>query len=249
MSIKKRIPKKITPCPIIEGVLEIRYEKNKSLSPNMFPGQLAAKLGITESNDLPESDIPERIASEHPQLKFVPRVQLFKENIIVQLGPNVISINNPDDYIGWDDFEKHIEEVIDSLLEINAIDHIMSISLRYIDFFDHNIFENIDLKVSMSNKDFSDHDLFIQYMKENSDYRAVVKIRNDVKMKVKGSEDKGADSIEGSTIDIDTQYLQNIPTEKEALMQVINSAHTFEKETFYDLVSESFIETLNPEYE
>lgn len=239
---QKRNPKKITPCPIIEGIFEVRYKRNPKISSNTLPGLLAAKMSFPESNDLPEANIPEKLASRDPHLRYQPRTQLLNDDFIIQLGPKVLSVNNPDNYVGWSKFSLCIYETIQAMLEMQAFEDIERIGLRYIDFFEKNIFEHINLKINMNETHFSSQDMFFQYATTTEHYRAIVKITNHIKLT------SGKKNLTGSTIDIDTHYLHEIPTDKKTIIDIIEGAHEFEKDIFYDLIHPEFLKTLNPEY-
>ena len=54
--------------------------------------------------------------------------------------------------------------------------------------------------------------------------------------------------LQGSTIDIDTFYTGQIPVDKEKIKEIIETAHIKEKEIFFNLITDDFLQELNPEY-
>lgn len=242
--MNQRIPSKIDPCPVIESIMEIRFKRKASIPPAALLGLLISKTGFTEVIELPQASIPETFVEKDPHLPFMPRYQLRKDEFILQIGTSVISINNPGDYVGWEKFSETIYFVLDQMFELDLMHEITRIGLRYIDFFENNVFDKINIDVTHNQESFSDQDLFLRYTKTVDDYRSTVQIANQVTVA------NNADQIQlqGSTIDIDTFYTGQIPVDKDNIKDIIEAAHIKEKEIFFGLVTEEFLQELNPEY-
>lgn len=99
---------------------------------------------------LPVSNIPDEIRRMDPNLKDKPTHQLTCKDGFVQIGENVLCVGGIMPYTSWEFFEKFIGEIL-GLLSANsllkAVDHV---KLRYLNFYEKNIFDSINLNISMS---------------------------------------------------------------------------------------------------
>ena len=241
-----KIPKKINPCPIIEAIVEIRMDTN-------IPGE--AIFGVvynTFKNDFPHVEklpilqIPEQFRSSDPNLKYKPYYQLKNDNILLQVGSNVFSLVNVGEYIGWTEFSKIISDVFTELLDKVEIKNIRRIATRYVNMFRNmNIFDNLNLKIKLSDKDFSDNEvnLISNIVQRNCVSRLTIANRANVSI--------DGQAHAGSVIDIDT-VIKDCPVgvekDVELFMSCINVAHTEEKELFFELLNEEYLNALNPKY-
>ena len=113
-----QLPKKITPCPIEEVVVEIRYE---SLLPaEAIFGVVYNALNNSYPNlePLPILQIPEFIRTQDPILIFQPHHRLRRDNYSLQIGPKVISVVVGKEYPGWIAYKSEIHAVFGKLDEL-----------------------------------------------------------------------------------------------------------------------------------
>ena len=89
-----KLPKLIDPCPIIEAIIEIRFE-SKLISDAIF-GVIynSVKETFPKTENLPILQIPENIRINDPNLKYNPYYSLLNNNFILQIGPKVVSLIN-----------------------------------------------------------------------------------------------------------------------------------------------------------
>ena len=83
-----KLPKKITPCPIVEAIVEVRFESD--IPEDAIFGVIYSKFK-EEYSDLEKTallQLPEQIRSKDPSLKFKPYYKLRNENFILQIGPD-----------------------------------------------------------------------------------------------------------------------------------------------------------------
>ncbi|MCK4797634.1 MAG: TIGR04255 family protein [Spirochaetes bacterium] len=240
-----KLPKLIDPCPIIEAIIEIRFE-SKLISDAIF-GVIynSVKETFPKTENLPILQIPENIRINDPNLKYNPYYSLLNNNFILQIGPKVVSLINKG-YDGWYIFVKKSSYIINTLKKLDIINSIERIGLRYTNFFENkNIFDFINFDVSF-NKSKINNELIIRanLKGENKNYNNGLQISNNVKLKI----DNQIKS--GSIIDIDTSII-----DKEILnnffknhKDILENAHYEEKYLFFSLLKNDFLKTLNPEY-
>ena len=112
------LPKQITPCPINQAVVEIRF--NSSLPPDAIFGVVFNKLkdSYKDEGGLPILQIPAAVRNQDPNLLFQPHYKLVKDHYILQVGPKVISLAITDQkYTTWESYYAEIQEVFEKLNE------------------------------------------------------------------------------------------------------------------------------------
>lgn len=238
-----KIPKSINPCPIAEAVLEIRFKP--SVHPNAVFGLTYDKFKVEFENleKLPILQIPESILSIDPNLRHKPHYKSEKDNIIYQIGPDVLSISNIKKYEGWENFSIRIKNMLEKIHNANVIGEITRIGIRYINFFgDMDIFNNIRLKLFIDDESFSSEQLIINSTLKTGSFYTTLKIVNNADLKSKDFNNKG------SAIDIDTFITNDKKSLNDNVYTTIDEAHIQEKKLFFTLLNEAFLNSLNPKY-
>src|SRR5687768_15656558 len=131
-----RLPVKITPCPIVEAVLEIRFVTARPWS--TLPGLLYAKFSekYPTTRDLPLAKVPEQIREQESNLKHQPLIQYIGRDFSIQLGPRVISLcTKPDAYPGWQRIQPELAWLLDMIQRCEFIAEGERLATRYINFF------------------------------------------------------------------------------------------------------------------
>lgn len=236
------LPKKITPCPIVEANIEIRFESEMPSEAvfgvvyNQFKNEYK---GIEK---LPILQIPEEIRSQDPALMFQACYRLTSENLIISIGPKVISIACVKEYVGWDDFSAKALEI---LLKINGsgiISKLLRVGLRYINFFDCNILDRIDLSAKIGESSLASNNTFIKTEFTKNDYSIVLQVANNANILISNKQKIG------SIIDIDTSISQFSKDTFGVSSKLLSAAHAEGKQLFISLLKKDFLESLNPEY-
>ena len=238
-----KIPIKIHPCPILEAIVEIRFNSN-------FPDE--AVFGIIYSafqeefanvEKLPILQLPEAIRSTDPNLIHKPHYSLNSENYIIQIGPKVFSIANTKEYVGWDSFSKKNLETFSSLNELKIIKNISRFGLRYINVFDGlNVYKKSKLIVSLDDQNLNDHEINLTSNIKTGKFISRLFMANNAKVELKVQRK----IVNGSIIDIDVYLEDNILFEN--FNDILYEAHKEEKKLFFSLLNNDYINSLSPEY-
>lgn len=238
----QNIPKKISPCPIIEAVFEIKFE-------TLIPS--AAVLGLLypqlsdqfqDINELPILQIPENIRTQNPNLKYQPSYQLSDgDKFRVQIGANIVTVSNVGEYVGWELFSEKIYFVLRHILGSKIPSKVIRFGLRYISFFDLNIFEKINFELTLDKSPFSPEHLVIGSLIHRNNFQINLQILNNASVPT--------EQRTGSVVDIDT-YIENPEIElfQDTYKSLVDNAHTEEKELFFQLLKKDFLESFSPEY-
>lgn len=230
---------KILKEPIIDASLEIRF---KSLKPEdaifgLIYGSLSNEFPKVER--LPITRIPEQIRLEDSKFKFKPFMRISNENFVVQIGYDVITIASYPKYSGWAGFKSKIIEVLNKLHKLGIISEIFRIGLRYINFFEDDIYDNINLNINFNNGKISNQNTMLKTEFINNGFTSVLQVINNVELENIGY---------GSIIDIDTSIEANYTEINGSIFANIEEAHRIEKELFFSVLNENYIKALYPEY-
>jgi uncharacterized protein (TIGR04255 family) len=241
-----QIPKKITPCPILEAIAEIRFEPEEpddaifGIIYNQF------KKSFPEIEKLPILQIPDQFRSKDPNLIYKPHYKLIKENYIVQVGPRIFSLVNVKEYSGWDKFSQEIREVFELLSKLQIIKEIKRFGLRYVNLFENfNIYEKSNLKLVLKDDPLIENPINLTTRIASNEFVNQLVIVNHANVAVEKV------SYVGSLIDIDTNlepFPESAKTNFDEFIDIVKRAHEEEKKLFFSLLEDDYLKTLNPEY-
>ncbi len=241
-----KVPLSINPCPIIDCSVEIRFVPDVPL--NAVFGMIYSKLSsiCAEPESLPILQIPENLRQIDPNFKFKPYYKMnTRKGMIIQIGPDVLLFGVSGDYPGWLDFSKELDLVITKIVDSKVVKAISRIGMRYINLFDSDIFDNINLRIDLETIEFPRVQTQFRTQFQSNEFTSTVQISNQVAFSNNPSK--------GSTLDIDTFILivDQIKSErnlKAQLMKFLKGIHDAEKEVFFKLLKAEFVANLNPKY-
>jgi len=235
-----RLPKKISPCPILEAIFEMRFDSN--LPEDAIFGVLYNKFQDEYQNvePLPILQLPQVVRAQDPNLIYAPHYKLSNENTVIQIGPKVFSLANVGEYAGWDRFSEQIQSIYNKIEETKIVFTVNRIALRYINIFeDTNILLGTNFKASLGDESLNDQKINFAAEISSSNSISQLKIINSAEAIISGRQ------IKGSIIDIDSAVnLQNFDT----FLSAIECSHIEEKTLFYKVLGQDFIKKFNPEY-
>lgn len=237
-----KLPKTISPCPIVEAILEIRFSSS-------FPDDAVFGIIYNQLKDdfprfdpLPILQLPAAIRSQDPNMKYSPHYTSRNDNYVLQIGPRSFSINNVENYVGWEVFSLKIFELIEKFEKSGIISQIERLGLRYINILENiNVFENSNFSMTLKNEPLTNKTNISTQIAYEKGF-CEVKVTSNAEIKLGGGHGK---LINGSVIDIDAIVA---PDSFDDIKENIEYAHTIEKDLFYKILTEDFIKTLNPEY-
>jgi uncharacterized protein (TIGR04255 family) len=237
------LPKQITPCPIKEAVVEIRFESN--LPPDATFGVVfnALKERYKTADQLPILQIPEIVRSRDPELIYQPFYRLKSEDSLIQVGPRVLSLAVLEPYPGWSFFLPEILRVFNTVNELSFITQVSRLGLRYIDFFDEDIFGNINLHLEIYGSNAVTGETFVRTKLLKDGLNCNLQVGNNTVLNLGTGKAK-----QGSVIDVDTFTQFNGPSFFDEVEQILEDAHSIQKELFFDLLKPEFLMSLNPVY-
>jgi uncharacterized protein (TIGR04255 family) len=238
-----RRPKKISPDPIIEAVAEFRFDAQ--VPPDAVLGMFfnVVKDKFPEFTKLPIAQFPDELRAANPQLRFAPFYQATASPFQLNIGPNVLSVVNSGKYVGWDDeFFPFLKDIVSKLENSGVVRNYLRIGLRYINFFENDIFDNITLAITQNSEPLKSIQTNLSTIFESESSLTRVLIQNNTTVNLGNKQGKG------SIIDTDTCHepKDGIPSDK--IIETVSKVHDDSLSIFFSLLKKEFIKTLNPEY-
>ncbi|TSA37625.1 MAG: TIGR04255 family protein [Porphyromonadaceae bacterium] len=236
------IPKRIDTDPIIEAIVEIRFETS-------VPSSAAFGLIYNEIKDLftgtpvalPLNQLPEYLRENDPNLKYQPIYRIDASRFVFQVGPRMIGFVCKDPYVGWDQFWVIIKDAFHKVAKSTFIQHFDRIGIRYVNFFKENLLELADVKFLINGNPPDAVSTQIRCEIEEEDFIHIIYIAGP--SLIKGKENVG----KGWILDIDTSCTKQL-TNPEDVLALIFKGHQLEKERFFLMIGESIIKARNPEF-
>jgi uncharacterized protein (TIGR04255 family) len=237
------LPREIVPCPIIDAVIEIRFKSD--LFSNAVFGVIynVLKSEFQNPEKLPILQIPEQLRDIDPNFKFKPHYKIQNQTSIIQIGPDVLSISSPIPYIGWDAYSLCINKYLQIIISLNVISEVSRLGMRYISFFQSDIFQSINLNVEINDKRHNCHNSLFRTELQSGTFTNTLQIANNVTQVINNQ------TKIGSVIDIDTNKMYNGKDFLTSYSTEIQNAHLEEKQLFFGLLKPDFLKSLNPVYD
>lgn len=236
-----RLPKKISPNPLISSTIEIRF--SSALSSDDTLSAIRPKFE-KEFPKLTTRDLPlER--DNIPELEYVAKYILSNDDYQIFIDKNVIAFENIGEYKHWENYYPMIKKNLHLLSDTISINEIKRVGLRYISSF------NVVEKLSDSFKFGFDAPL-PDYNLENELFRTQLS-KKDIYILlhlVKNADINQNGLTEQRTlIDIDiSQFSCLLTLIGNELFNLINALHLEEKSFFFSLLKEEFLNKFDCEY-
>jgi len=241
-----KIPISISPCPIIEAIVEVRFESQ--IDDGAVFGMIfnSIKDDFKKTLDLPILSLPSDVRRKDPNLMFLPWYRLESisdKNTLMQVGPRTLSIisskvDSDWTYPGWNKFSSAINFGIQKLKESGVANTVKRVSTRYINFFEENILIKTNFSILLEDTKLNPLNSNLRFEIPDGDFVNIVSVGNNVIRQLDNKIERG------SVIDIDTYFdkeLLNFFDDHESL---INKSHDIEKKMFYRIVSKDYLSSL-----
>lgn len=237
-----QFPTSIHPCPIIEGIFEIKFNSRipKPAILGMVYNQFKDEYPIVEN--LSASQLPVEIINSDPNFKYKAFHKLVGDHYIILVGFDVIAITINNTYRGWNDFKPKIVSFLQGINKIGLVESPVSAILRYINLFDGDIYQNINLDITLNNNTIVSNNAQVQFQLDHGDYIKSLQVSNNVNYSTASVSNRLGSIIDVSVSTFHHDLISN------RLEEVIEEMHTIEKDTFFQLLKTPFLQTLNPTY-
>jgi uncharacterized protein (TIGR04255 family) len=238
-----RLPVRISPCPILEAVLEIRFVTGEDWT--LLPGLLYTQIKgqYPKSEKLPIANMPEEIFRSDPNLTYAPRMKFVGAGFVIQFGPRVVSLLTQGDYPGWHRINDELVWLLERLKNANFIHEGERLGMRYIDFFPEDIFSRLALDVHFGGQTVSGVEMSFATVFRRGDFTARLSLNNGALVT------RGNDVVSGSILDLDVWLeASGFNVFGDAAVR-FEEAHRCNKEIFFGLLKTDFLDSLAPKYD
>ena len=246
-----QIPRKITPDHLKDTVVEIRFD-------SAIPLDLLAGTALTLLSPLGFIYTP--APNNNISLGFAQNQQISiglngpngsgffvkDDSIRIQFISNVIAFNCViDKYVGWSIYSENIRAVLKIFVEKGLIKSFNRISIRYISEFENvEILKNIKGEINIIDTGLGLKDSILRLTKDVENIKTFVTLTNSTK-KIIPTKNQ---ILDVSFIDINVFETLPLNCQIEIFEEKLEKVHMLQKEVFFSLISENFLESLNPEY-
>jgi uncharacterized protein (TIGR04255 family) len=238
-----KLPMKIDPCPILEAIVELRFDSE--FPHNAIFGIIYKefKNDYSKVEELPILQLPEMVRKQDQNLRYKPFYKLSEnKTFLFQVGARVISLISLKPYAGWKTFSEKLYDLLKRIDTLGILNSYSRIGIRYINGFDCNVFEKTNLSLNMKGQSLTDYNFSMNSEILTGKFTSTLRIANNAQVTTTAT---GASK--GSIIDIDT-FVEN-PIAIKDTVSLIETGHIEEKKLFFSLLKREFIEQeLNPEY-
>lgn len=248
-----KIPKKITPDRIRDAIVQVFFIST-------YPYELLISYVHKVIIDLEY----EYIQIQHPSIQ--PTVNNADGNIItqqisvnlspifidkehevrIQLQPNgSINFNIAKNYIGWDRYFQKISLVLDALRNNKITVSYSRVGLRYVsEFNDMDISNKMKFNFGTSFPEWKIKGSATNLRLEVGDKTVILNIA--LNHPINNPQNPSTQVV--SIIDVDVIKEHISITDLSKFLDIINSCHDKQKEIFFSLLTDEFLNELNPEY-
>jgi uncharacterized protein (TIGR04255 family) len=245
------LPKKLNPDNLKDTLVEIRYTQGIPQELMLgFASSILAPLGYLY---LPVPNQNINIAlNNNQQVAFGLENNsggfFIKDDIRIQFVANQIFFNClADRYVGWEKYFQTISGIISDLFDKEAIKDFNRVSIKYIsEFKDIDIYQGIKGTIDISNTGLKLDNSILRLVDESGNLKTYVTLTN--KAKRISPSPQGQTIIEASLIDISIYETFNPVSDLDILRNKLNRIHAKQKEIFFGLINNDFLDKLNPEY-
>ncbi len=243
-----KLPRKIDPDRIKDSIVEVKF--TSQLPYEIYLGQIYQSLDetykYTNRPTLGQKNI--QLPVDFPrELKLTfgaPLSLFFNDKIKFEIQPGSIVFNCIENYINWDIYFPEIVKVLNQIHTSNCIVSYNRIGLRYIsEYSEIDLTSITKFSFSFGMPDISSENYSFRSEYKEDNFRVILNLSNKIPVLNEDSQKKTVSSID---IDVISENFEI--NDLASLFAIIDKVHTIEKTTFFKLLQENFLKSLNPIY-
>ena len=243
-----RVPVRLERDPIVEAVFEFRFQGAIAAVADILKGAMYPSLKgrFPTVQRTPFSAISGFL--DDPVLRYQPRLILQSDNLRVFIGDRSVGVVCTKPYIGWQEFQPLILEVVDLVKSSNVVKETERISLRYINLLEGptptHQFSLVHYNASLGRGGYKLSD-YLTFTRTEIEKDGLINI---VELGANSIVTTASGPLKGLVLTVDTIYsspanfLANPPPHVEKV-------HTVEKSVFFDVLTEDAINAMGPKWE
>lgn len=244
------LPKKIKPDNLVETIVEIRMKP--MCPPELWAGMISAHIKNLGYKYIPAPQLSVRLDKNG---KMAVSVESGKENttqgIFIKgnlrfvMQSDSLSFNcNIGHYVGWDIYQKEIRNVISAIQECGIAKDFDRVQIRYIsEYLNIDIIDCIKGTININSEIGPFKNQEIKLNRIDGNMKVFVSLVNMTKRKGINGEERMS-----SLFDVNIYEKFDSSDSVDFIIELLNKIHNAEKETFFGLLKDDFVKSLNPEY-
>lgn len=240
----RRLPTRITPCPIVGAVTEVRFQTE--LSPTVVPGLIYSAVNerFPKQTELGQAQIPDAARANMPELRYSPTVVMHGQQLSLHVGPRCFFLSmNETGYPGWTAYHETLNWVLDKVRPLKLIKVPERLGLRYADFFTQSLAECLQVDVIIGGRSELSQPLQVTSSMPRKGHICRVQISSHAVLQTP----QGAK--QGCLLDVDMGFSVDPQQFWEQVLPRFDEAHAVQKEVFFlELLKPAFLASVNPEY-
>lgn len=243
-----KIPKKITPSPVIEALAEFKIKIN--IPSSVMLGKVYESLvaEFPKFEELPILSMPEQLRAQDPAFLNAPHYRFSNDKYLVHIGDRIISVNEictaPGvEYSGWDSLASNIKRVVEIFEASGVSIETESITLRYINFFQVDNFKDIvRINANIGDVNLADASTFtVNLDVKGEDFTQRITVGSESMIStLEGKQEKG------QTIGLEAIFKGDVSISQWS--DELEKLHSSMDNLFFGVVTDEYIQSLNPEY-
>jgi len=231
----------------VETIAEVRFEPSVPAQAVLGLVYRPLQKSFPQVVTLPQAALPEAVFEQNPALRYQAHYRLDSKDFSLMVGPRSLAVATRGEYPGWNIVFPKFAETLSEGLATGVTQRVERFGLRFINFFDEDVFPNLHLSFSLLNAPLVGSETFFKTVLDLGEVKAVLQVGKDLTLNVPFKP-----SRIGSIIDIDCFMAspQSGNFMDGEVSRFLELAHQREKETFFSLIKEEFLERrFNPQYE
>ncbi len=241
-----KIPKSIAPDRIKDAIVEINFESDYPNEVNLGVIFSALQDEYKYTNrPLGTQQVSSNSISFNKEFTLsLGGISLFyNDKIKFQINNNSIAFNCLGDYILWDNYFVEIKNVLTRIASTKVVKTFKRVGVRYISEYENiNLSESINFNFTFGFPDVVSTRYSFTSEFDLKEHKVVLNLNNNVLSVIENKE------IPTSIIDVDIIKANLNLVNHLDLFNIIDDAHTIEKEVFFKLIRAEFLASLNPKY-
>jgi uncharacterized protein (TIGR04255 family) len=247
------LPKKITPDNIKEAVIEVKYFSK--LPFEVLVGLFFDALDntYTYTNRPLQSPLitPTLQPNAGQEITFkIGNLSLFyNSKISIQVTPNGFVFTCLNQYIGWDDYFPEIQKALKQIETSNQVAKWTRVGVRYISEYEKtDLKDRIKFNFSFGLPQVQSETTAFRGEFNYNNSRVILNLNNRVPVITQKQSSKQPEIVLTSIIDIDVIRDNLEISNLDELLKVIETNHIYEKEVYFGMLTDEFLNSLNPQY-
>jgi len=178
-----------------------------------------------------------------------PQSILYNQKILIKILPNSFAFGCINQYVGWEHYVPEITRALDLINSTNVVNQWNRVGIRYITHYPNkDIRDCTKFKYSFGLPDIKSEAVSFSSQFGYKNSQVVINLHNQVPIMSLTKDGTGMEQIPTSIIDIDVIRTASGVKSIEELLSIINELHNHEKELYFEMLTQEFLESLHPEY-